>query len=92
MQGDGVEIELPCGRYYLTGIGGLGGITLRITGHTVVFVDGDVNAVGALSVEMAPGRTTLLNRGTEEITVKVAGQTASLAPSESLVVPLNSSL
>jgi hypothetical protein len=52
--GIGVEIELPCGRFYLDSVGGLGGITLRMDGHTALFVGGDVDAVGALDVELGP--------------------------------------
>lgn len=52
--GVGVEIELPCGRFYLDAIGGLGGITLRLDGHTAIFVDGDVEAIGALDVVLGP--------------------------------------
>ena len=62
--GIGTEIELPCGRFYLEQIGGLGGITLRITGHTALFVEGDVNAVGYLNVELTPeGELDLFIKG-----------------------------
>jgi hypothetical protein len=62
--GIGVEIELPCGRFYLERIGGLGGITLRVTGHTALFVEGDVNSLGYLSVELAPeGELDLFIKG-----------------------------
>ena len=62
--GVGVELELDCGRFYLEQIGGVGGITIRILGHTALFVDGDVNALGALNVEMGPeGELDLFVRG-----------------------------
>lgn len=35
-------LALPCGRYYLTNIGGTGALTLQLTGRVVLFVDGDV--------------------------------------------------
>jgi hypothetical protein len=54
VMGIGIELELDCGRFYLERIGGIGGITLRITGHTAIFVGGDVDAVGALDVELGP--------------------------------------
>lgn len=52
--GLGVDITLPCGRFYLTGIGGLGDITLHITGRTALFVDGDVNALGVFDIDLDP--------------------------------------
>jgi hypothetical protein len=53
--GLGVDITLPCGRFYLTGIGGLGDITLHITGRTALFVDGDVNALGVFDIDLEAG-------------------------------------
>jgi hypothetical protein len=52
--GIGVEIELPCGRFYVDSVGGLGIITLRLEGHTALFVGGDVNALGSLDVVLGP--------------------------------------
>lgn len=53
--GLGVDIELPCGRFYLTGISGLGDITLRVNGRTALFVEGDVNALGVFDIDLGPG-------------------------------------
>src|SRR5690606_14875509 len=46
---------LPCGRYYVNQIGGLGGVTLRIQGRTALFVGGDVWATGLFKIELDPG-------------------------------------
>jgi hypothetical protein len=50
-----VDITLPCGRFYLTRIGGLGSITVHVTGRTALFVDGDVNALGVFDIDLDPG-------------------------------------
>src|SRR5690606_2982629 len=52
-----VTLELPCGRYYLSRISSQGGgtVTLRATGRTALFIDGDVTLSGNLTVEVAPG-------------------------------------
>lgn len=52
--GLGVDITLPCGRFYLDSIGGLGDITLHVAGRTALFVGGDVNALGVLDVQLGP--------------------------------------
>lgn len=52
--GLGVDIELPCGRFYLSGISGLGDITLHVNGRTALFVDGDVNALGVFDIDIGP--------------------------------------
>ncbi len=52
--GLGVDITLPCGRFYLDSIGGVGDITLHVDGRTALFVGGDVNALGVLNVEIGP--------------------------------------
>ena len=48
------RITLPCGRFYLDGIGGTGGLTLEVAGRTALFVGGDVNIAGSLNVELGP--------------------------------------
>lgn len=48
------ERELPCGRFYLDGIGGIGSLTLRIEGRTALFIGGNVDAVGGINVELGP--------------------------------------
>ena len=52
--GIGVDIALPCGRFYVDDIGGLGSITLRVPGRTALFVGGDVNALGVFDVDLGP--------------------------------------
>jgi hypothetical protein len=49
-----VEQTLPCGRYHLTSIGGLGRVRLAIRGRVALFVSGDVQTVGALELDLAP--------------------------------------
>ena len=48
-------IVLPCGRYYLTRIQHPRGITIRATGRTVLYVDGDVTLGGGLRLEVGTG-------------------------------------
>jgi hypothetical protein len=50
--GIGVDITLPCGRFYVDSIGGLGSITLHVPGRTALYVGGDVNALGVLTVDL----------------------------------------
>ena len=52
--GIGVEVTLPCGRYYLTEIVGLGSITVHVPGRTALFVDGDLNALGVFDIDLGP--------------------------------------
>ncbi|MEM9192753.1 MAG: hypothetical protein AAGF12_26500 [Myxococcota bacterium] len=49
-----VERELPCGRFYIDSIGGLGQLTLTVNGRTALFVAGDVESVGGLDVVLGP--------------------------------------
>jgi len=67
--GIGVDIELPCGRYYVDSIGGLGSITLRVPGRTALFVGGDVNALGRFDIELGPAG---------EIDIFIGGSLASI--------------
>lgn len=67
--GIGEDITLPCGRFYLTSIGGLGSITLHVHGRTALYVGGDVDALGVLDVDL----------GTEgELDVFIAGDLLSI--------------
>jgi hypothetical protein len=52
--GIGTPLELPSGRFYLNQIGGVGGINLRVTGKTALFVGYDLLATGAFRVELEP--------------------------------------
>jgi hypothetical protein len=46
------RVELPCGRYYLDEISGIGDVHLVITGRTALFVGGDVSTIGHLDIEL----------------------------------------
>lgn len=48
------EIELPCGRFFLGGIGGTGNLRIRVQGRTALFIAGDVETTGELMVELGP--------------------------------------
>lgn len=64
-----VDIDLPCGRFYVDDISGLGSITLHVHGRTALYVGGDVNALGVLEVDL----------GTEgELDVFIAGNLLSI--------------
>jgi hypothetical protein len=52
--GIGEELTLPCGRYYVDSIGGLGSITVHVPGRTALFVGGDVNSLGVFDIELGP--------------------------------------
>jgi hypothetical protein len=67
--GLGVDLTLPCGRYYVTSIGGLGSITLHVPGRTALFVGGDVNALGVFDIDL---------EGTGEIDLFIGGNLLSI--------------
>lgn len=46
------RIELPCGRFYVDSILGVGAVQLVITGRTALFVGGDVGTTGLFDVEL----------------------------------------
>ncbi len=47
-------VSLPCGEYYVDGIHG-GAVTLDVTGRVALFVGGDVNVDGGLTITLQPG-------------------------------------
>ena len=49
------EWSLPCGRFYVTAIGGSRDIRLQVTGRSALFVAGDVATSGKLDIDLAPG-------------------------------------
>ncbi len=61
--------ELPCGRYYLDEISGLGDMEFRVTGRAVLVVGGNVAGVGSLRFEIAPGA---------EIDIFIAGELGAI--------------
>jgi len=52
--GIGTPLELPGGRFYVNQIGGVGGINLRVTGKTALFVGDDLLATGAFRIQLEP--------------------------------------
>lgn len=52
--GIGTELTLPTGRYYVNQIGGVGAITLHVTGKVALFVGDDLLATGLFRVELDP--------------------------------------
>lgn len=49
-----VEVTLPCGRFYLERIGGIGNTIVNVTGRVALFVDGPLAAAGNLEFRLAP--------------------------------------
>jgi hypothetical protein len=52
---DPQTLDLPCGRYLFDEISGSATLTFRLTGRTVVAVDGKLALSGAFNFELAPG-------------------------------------
>jgi hypothetical protein len=52
--GIGTELTLPTGRYYVNQIGGVGAITLHVTGKVALFVRDDLLATGLFRVDLEP--------------------------------------
>ncbi len=50
-----VERTLPCGKYYVDALSGIGDIVLHVNGRVALFVEGSVSATGNLEVDLAPG-------------------------------------
>lgn len=47
-------IELPCGRFFFTEIQSLVSLNIKITGRTVIAIEGDFNNLGLFDLEIAP--------------------------------------
>jgi hypothetical protein len=45
---------LPCGRFYIEGIGGIGNVIINVTGRAALFVDGSINNMGNLEFRLSP--------------------------------------
>jgi cytoskeletal protein CcmA (bactofilin family) len=45
-----VDLALPAGRYYLSGVRAAGSVTLKPTGPVAVYIDGDLELAGVLEV------------------------------------------
>lgn len=48
------RLELPCGRFYVDEISGVGDLHLVINGRTALFVGGDVSTIGHFDIELGP--------------------------------------
>ncbi len=48
------RLDLPCGRYYLSGIQSNEALTIVARGNTVLFIDGDVTANNPLTITLTP--------------------------------------
>ena len=64
-----IEWPVPCGRAYLSGIGGAGSLVVHVTGMSAILVDGSIGKIGDLIFDVAPGA---------EIDVFVKGDVATL--------------
>src|SRR5580704_8461850 len=51
------HITLPCGNYYLTAISTSGALTIEATGHTALYVGGNIAASAALVFQVDTGAT-----------------------------------
>lgn len=49
-----LRVDLPCGRYYLSGIDTNSPLTIHATGRTALFIDGDVVTGAPLAFTVAP--------------------------------------
>ncbi|HYJ11693.1 MAG TPA: hypothetical protein VEX18_21870, partial [Polyangiaceae bacterium] len=50
-----IDLTLPCGRFYLSGIASAEDVRLLVVGRVALFVAGDVASTGSLQIELAPG-------------------------------------
>jgi len=48
----GEELELPCGRFYVDAVGGIGSTRIRVSGRAALYVGGDVASLGALDIDL----------------------------------------
>jgi hypothetical protein len=48
------RLDLPCGRYYLTGLQATSPLTIVARGNTALFIDGNVTANNALTITLTP--------------------------------------
>ncbi len=46
---------LPCGKFYIEQIGGIGDVVITVTGRAALFVDGSVTNTGNLEFQLGPG-------------------------------------
>jgi hypothetical protein len=48
------RLDLPCGRYYLSGVQANRALTIVANGNTALFIDGDITANNALTITLTP--------------------------------------
>lgn len=48
-------LELPCGRYYLSGINGSGTLNLQVNGRVALFIGGDMQLASTFTITIARG-------------------------------------
>ena len=46
---------LPCGKFYIEQIAGIGDLVIKVTGRAALFVDGSINNTGNLEFNLSPG-------------------------------------
>lgn len=51
---DAKVLELPCGRYFFSGISSNNTLTIKLTGRTVIAIAGDLKTAGAFAIELGP--------------------------------------
>lgn len=49
-----LEASLPCGRFYIEQIAGVGNVIFKVTGRAALFIDGSVANTGNLEFQLAP--------------------------------------
>jgi hypothetical protein len=49
------DVTLPCGKYYLSDISGIGQIVIHVTGRVALFIGGSITAAADLEVNLDPG-------------------------------------
>lgn len=50
-----VELDVPCGRLYLSGVDGSGDVTMNINGRVALFIGGDVSVNGEFTINVPLG-------------------------------------
>lgn len=48
------RVEIPCGRFYLDGIQSQGDLSIALDGRTALFLGGDLDIQGSITIELGP--------------------------------------
>lgn len=51
---DAKVLELPCGRYFFSGVSSNNTLTIKLSGRTVIAIAGDVKTAGSFAIELGP--------------------------------------